>query len=198
MKRSKKSLILILTMIIMMLAASFMMTACGNADMQGDDSSEIKTEQAADKEAANEHIDDETAAENKAADKKEADKPDVKSDKKDSKKDSKTESSKVTQPATQAATQAAVCYVSVEGYCSSKAITLQGGDTAYSVLKRTGAAVSAEGTDFGVYVNGINGRFASGDSGWKYSVNGAEPNTSSNNYSVKSGDTVKWYWGSAY
>lgn len=182
MKRSKKSLMLILTMMIMMLAASLLMTACGNADVQSDGSSEIKTEQAADKEAANEHIDDEAAAENKAADKK----------------DSNTESTKATQAATQATTQAAVCYVSVEGYCSSKAITLQGGDTAYSVLKRTGATVSAEGTEFGVYVNGINGRFASGDSGWKYSVNGAEPNTSSNNYSVKSGDTVKWYWGSAY
>lgn len=182
MKRSKKSLMLILTMIIMMLAASLLMTACGDDDVKGDDSSDIKTEQAADKEAADEPIDDEAAAESKSADKK----------------DSKTESVKVTQPATQTTSQAAVCYVSVEGYCSGKAITLQGGDTAYSVLKRTGATVSAEGTEFGVYVNGINGRFASGDSGWKYSVNGTEPNTSSNNYSVKSGDTVKWYWGSAY
>lgn len=192
MKRSKKNLLLILTMIIMMFTASMAMTACGNDDAQGDDSPNVKTEQAADKEAADEPIDDDAAV---------ADgKTDVKTDKKDTKKDSKTEATKATQATTQATqpTEAAkVCYVSVEGYCSNKEVTLQGGDTAYSVLKRSGATVSAENTSMGVYVNGINGRFASGSSGWKYSLNGWEPNYSAGKCAVKAGDKISWYWGSA-
>ena len=93
---------------------------------------------------------------------------------------------------------AKVCYVTIDGYCSGKAITLQGGDTAYSVLKRSGASVVAENSQFGIYVKAINGRYAEGVSGWMYSVNGVTPNTSAGNYGVKSGDTVRWYWGSAY
>ena len=48
-------------------------------------------------------------------------------------------------PTTQATQAKNVCYVTVEGYCSGKSITLQGGDTAYSVLTRTGASVSGSG-----------------------------------------------------
>lgn len=199
MKRSKKSLLLIIAMIVMLLTASLAMTACGSGDAKGDDSNNTKTEQSADNGFADEPIDDEeAAADNEKSDKTDSGKSDSKSGKTDKKETNKTSATKATQ-ATQPATEAAkVCYVSVEGYCSGKAITLQGGDTAYSVLTRTGASVSAENSSMGVYVNGINGRFASGSSGWKYSVNGWEPNYSAGKYAVQPGDKVSWYWGSAY
>ena len=109
------------------------------------------------------------------------------------------ESATQAQQTTAQATQAQkVCYITIEGYCSSKAVTLQGGDTVYSVLTRSGAAVSAENSQYGIYVNGINGRFASGSSGWMYSVNGYTPNVGCGSYSVSSGDNIRWYWGSAY
>ena len=89
-----------------------------------------------------------------------------------------------------------MCYITIEGYCSNKAVTLQGDDTAYSILKRSGAAVSAESTQYGLYIKGINGRFAEGSSGWMYSVNGVKPNTSAGNYGIENGDVIKWFWGS--
>ncbi len=122
-----------------------------------------------------------------------------KEDTKDQKKANKTKkpTKKTAAKETQKATKANVCYVTVEGYCSGKSVSLQGGDTAYSVLKRSGASVSAENSAYGVYVKGINGRFEFDEgpsSGWKYSVNGTSPNKAADKCSVSKGDTVKWYY----
>lgn len=99
---------------------------------------------------------------------------------------------------TTAATQAQqVCYISIDGYCSGKAISIQGGDTAYSILTRSGARVSGSGS----YVKGINGLFEfdkGPQSGWKYSVNGYTPNVGAGSYSVKVGDNISWYYVTGY
>ena len=203
MKHSKKSILLVIMIIVMLMTAAMLVVGCGNDNTANKDKDAVKTEQSAD--ATEESpADKATKSDSKPADSHEAKatsdhagsfetKTETTNGTKANKVDKATEATKPTQ-----ATNAAVCYVSVEGYCSSKTITIQSGDTAYSVLKKTGATVSAENTSMGIYVKGINGRFASGSSGWKYSVNGSEPNYSAGSYSVKSGDTVKWYWGSAY
>ncbi len=190
-RKKKRSLAIVIMMIVMAVALCLTMISCGGNDdtAAGDSGSKTKTEQTAD------------------ADKKAEDKAGQNDNKSENKSDSDKKASndnknsnKETQKSTTAATTQAksVCYISIEGYCSGMEITLQGGDTAYSVLRQSGALVSAENTQFGIYVNGINGRFASGDSGWKYSVNGSEPGVGSSSYRVYSGDVVKWYWGSAY
>lgn len=104
---------------------------------------------------------------------------------------------KATTAATTAATQAQVCYISIDGYCSGKAISIQGGDTAYSILKRSGASVSGSSS----YVKGINGLFEfdkGPQSGWKYSVNGYTPNVGAGSYGVSAGDSISWYYVTSY
>lgn len=113
------------------------------------------------------------------------------------KKQTKNTTRKATKKPTTKATQANVCYVTVEGYCSGKSVSLQGGDTAYSVLKQSGASVSAEKSQYGLYVKGINGRFEFDEgpaSGWKYSVNGSTPSKAADKCGISKGDVVKWYY----
>ena len=65
------------------------------------------------------------------------------------------------------------------------------------MLKKTGVSVSATNSEYGIYVEGINGKFEfdeGPESGWLYSVNGSTPNVSASKYSVKKGDKVKWYY----
>lgn len=111
-----------------------------------------------------------------------------------------SQSTKQTKPQKQsttakATTQASVCYVEVSG--KSYTVSVSSGDTAYSVLKKTGVSVSAVNSEYGIYVEGINGKFEfdeGPESGWLYSVNGSTPNVSASKYSVKKGDKVKWYY----
>lgn len=109
------------------------------------------------------------------------------------------ETTKATTKAT--TTEAKTCSVTVEGFCNNKKITIKDGDTAYSVLKASGASVSAKNSEYGIYVEGINGRFEKDEgptSGWMYSVNGSTPNKSAGDYKLKKGDKVKWYYVSDY
>ena len=102
-----------------------------------------------------------------------------------------------TQTTAQTTQAAKVCYISIDGYCSGKSITLQGGDTVYSILKRSGASVSGSSS----YVKGINGlyEFDKGpQSGWKYSVNGSTPNVGCGSYKVNAGDNIRWYYVTSY
>jgi len=74
---------------------------------------------------------------------------------------------------------------------------LEPGETAYSLLHRTGLSISSRGHVAwgGMYVDGINGfgEFDDGPlSGWKYSVNGYFPGFSSANYELRDGDRVEW------
>lgn len=107
-----------------------------------------------------------------------------------------TSTTKSTQ--TQKTTEAqSVCYISIDGYCSGKSITVQSGDSVYSILKRSGASVSGSSS----YVKGINGlyEFDKGpQSGWKYSVNGSTPSVGCGSYKVKAGDNIRWYYVTSY
>lgn len=117
-----------------------------------------------------------------------------------------TESTKSTQQATKAATKPAqqttkvteavkICYITIDGYCSSKSIEINNGDSVYDILKKSGANISARTTGYGLYVEGINGRFEFDEgptSGWVYTVNGSRISKSCDKCEVKSGDKIVW------
>lgn len=72
----------------------------------------------------------------------------------------------------------------------SSAIALNKGATVYDALLTSGLAVVGGG-----YITGIGGLFekdCGSQSGWKYYVNGAEPQKACNKYSLKDGDLVQW------
>lgn len=115
-------------------------------------------------------------------------------------KNSKTQTKASTKASTSATKETtkkstSVCYITVEGYCSSKEVATKNGMTVYDVLKSSGANVSARTTGYGVYVEGINGRFEfdeGPDSGWVYTVNGNRINKSCDVCKVSSGDKIIW------
>ncbi|GIP39393.1 hypothetical protein J31TS4_26730 [Paenibacillus sp. J31TS4] len=78
----------------------------------------------------------------------------------------------------------------------STIVTLQTGDTAYSVLARQlGGRVVASGSGGSVYVQAIDGlaQFDRGpQSGWMFSVNGVFPTVSAGSYVLKENDSVAW------
>lgn len=81
---------------------------------------------------------------------------------------------------------------------SSTTVTLNEGETAYSLLVRQlGSKVVGRGTGSDIYVESIDGlaeRARGPESGWKYSVNGTEPNYSAASYRLSNGDNVAWYY----
>lgn len=110
-------------------------------------------------------------------------------------KEPSSQPTKPTIEVTKATEAAKVCYITVDGYCSSKEIGLKGGETVYDILKATGVSVSARSTGYGIYIEGINGRYEFDEgptSGWIYTVNGTRPSTSCNKYEVKDGDKIVW------
>lgn len=185
MKKRKKHFAITATVIVMAFALCVTLISCGG------------NEKITEAGTVKENTQTEKSIDEKVVGEKTSDKTGEKTSKENSKSNESTKSTQSTQ-ATKATKPNNVCYVSVEGYCSNKTVTLTGGDTAYSVLKASGATVSADSTQFGIYVEGINGRFASGNSGWLYSVNGHKPNVGAASYGVSNGDAVNWYWGSAY
>lgn len=87
------------------------------------------------------------------------------------------------------------CTITVDGYCSNKTIEIKEGDTVYDILKKTGANVSARTTGYGLYVEGINGRFEFDEgptSGWVYTVNGSRISKSCDKCVVNAGDKIVW------
>jgi hypothetical protein len=83
----------------------------------------------------------------------------------------------------------------VDSYCSGKQIQLKGGESVYDILKKTGASVSARNTGYGLYVEGINGRFEFDEgptSGWVYTVNGSRISKSCDKCEVNAGDKIVW------
>ena len=91
-------------------------------------------------------------------------------------------------------------YITIDGAGHGNAsyagnVTLDEGASVYDALMATGISVNARDSQYGTYVAAIGGlaeKSAGGESGWKYSVNGVEPQTSCSNYKLKSGDVVKW------
>lgn len=76
---------------------------------------------------------------------------------------------------------------------------IEGSDTAFSMLQKTGLSYNYNShTSYeGVYVSAIEGlaEFDGGpESGWMYRVNGNFPSFSSSLYKVKSGDYVEWLY----
>ena len=84
-------------------------------------------------------------------------------------------------------------------YFARKQYELIEGDTAYSLLLRTGLNIkTANFSEFaGVYIESINGfgEFSDGPlSGWMYRVNGTFPDYSSSLYILGDGDLVEWIY----
>lgn len=79
-------------------------------------------------------------------------------------------------------------------------ISYREGMTAYDALAETGVSHNATTSAFGMYVTAIAG-LAEKDhgpqSGWKYSVNGAVPQTSASSYVLQPGDVVRWFYATA-
>lgn len=181
-KKKKRSFAIVIMMIVMAAALCMTMISCGSDSNAPDDESKVKTEQSADTE--------------KKADEK-TEKTDAKTEAGSNSANKNSNSSKETQKSTAATQTKQVCYISIEGYCSGMEINLQGGDTVYSILCRTGAAVSGSGN----YIKGINGKFEFDEgptSGWMYYVNGSKPNVSCGSYSVKAGDSITWDYVSSF
>lgn len=181
-KKKKRSFVIAAMLIIMIFALCITLISCGESKTADDDSRKIKTEQ---------------KAEDKSDEKDEEGRE--KTDQENAVKTSQKGTQATTQKAaTEAATQAKkVCYITIEGYCSGMEISLQGGDTAYSILCRSGATVSGSGH----YIKGINGRFEFDEgpsSGWTYYVNGSKPTVGCGSYSVKAGDSITWDYVTGY
>jgi len=84
-------------------------------------------------------------------------------------------------------------------YFARKKYELSQGETAYSILQRTGLTlrVSTHPKYAGVYVEAINGfgEFDAGPlSGWMYKVNGEFPGYSASLYMLKDNDEVEWVY----
>ena len=75
-------------------------------------------------------------------------------------------------------------------------VTFSSGATAYDALMACGLSVNAE-SGSGVYVTAIGGlaqKEHGGKSGWMYSVNGQVPMTACDNYVLRDGDDVQWFY----
>lgn len=212
----KKKSLLVITLIIIMVFGSFMV-ACGSGDEPVADTEQQTAAQETGKaevvsaDAASEAAEEatevtaekteatDTTKTTEAAKTTEATKvkssTDKKSDVGTSTKESAKQPTKSNTNATKATEAKKVCYITVDGYCSDKQIELKGGESVYDILKKTGASVSARNTGYGVYVEGINGRFEFDEgptSGWVYTVNGSRVNVSCSSCDVKNGDKIVW------
>ena len=90
---------------------------------------------------------------------------------------------------------AITCTVTVGDYCTFRTVEIAEGGSVYDALKATGADVSARNTGYGLYIEGINGRFEFDEgptSGWVYTVNGERTSSSCDKYEVKAGDEIVW------
>ena len=87
------------------------------------------------------------------------------------------------------------CFITIEDYCDNKEVEVNKGDSVYDILKKSGANVSARSSGYGVYIEGINGRYEFDEgptSGWVYYVNDTKANESCNKYYVSNGDYIIW------
>ena len=79
-------------------------------------------------------------------------------------------------------------------------LQVQAGTSVYDALLASGVGVNARSTSFGMYVAAINGlaeRDHGPQSGWVYSVNGVQPNYTSDAYELHDGDSVVWTYVNA-
>lgn len=87
------------------------------------------------------------------------------------------------------------CTITVEDHCDAVTVEIPEGGTVYDALNETGADVSARKSAYGLYIEGINGRFEFDEgptSGWVYTVNGERTSSSCDKFEVKAGDEIVW------
>ena len=84
-----------------------------------------------------------------------------------------------------------------EGELTSEKVELPEGATAYDALVAAADDVNASDTEYGMYVQGING-LAGGDfgdmSGWMFEVNGEMAEVAASELELESGDVVTWLY----
>lgn len=208
MKKKLREFVIAAMLIVMTAALSVTLFSCSSSEKSDESSAKAKIQSEAVMEDNSDNVDDnessdesDVRAESKPTNKSDGSssgKSDSKSKDGSGKSESSEKTAKPTETATQSTTKAPdVCYITIEGYCSSKSITLQGGDTVYSVLCRSGASVSGSGN----YVKGINGKFEFDEgptSGWTYYVNGFKPGVSCGSYTVSAGDSITWDYVTSY
>lgn len=192
--KNRKSVIAISVMLIITMILSMTLVSCSleYSTAQGDKAgSDITSSQSEDDDESGDNKNDENkdkSDESDKADKKDASDTGKKSGNSSGNKEGAEESA-----AAQTTQARSVCYISIDGYCSGKSVEVRSGDTVYSILCRSGASVSGSSS----YVKGINGLYEFDEgpqSGWKYSVNGVTPGVGCGSYSVKAGDSIRWYY----
>ena len=76
-------------------------------------------------------------------------------------------------------------------------VAVDEGATAYDALVATGLSVNASDSEYGMYVEGIDG-LAAGDhgdmSGWMFDINGEMAEESCDKIELADGDTVNWIY----
>lgn len=71
-------------------------------------------------------------------------------------------------------------------------ITIGEGSTALDVLQATGLELDAQQSQYGMFVNAVNGLANEGMKGWTYTVNGEQVQTPADLMYLKDGDRVEW------
>lgn len=80
---------------------------------------------------------------------------------------------------------------------ASGTYTFDQGATVYDALKALGLSVSAQSSQYGIYVSAIGGlaeKEHGATSGWMYTVNGRVANVACSAYKLQDGDAVSWYY----
>ena len=84
-----------------------------------------------------------------------------------------------------------------EGEKTTEEVELPEGATAYDALVAAADDVNASDSEYGMYVQGING-LAGGDfgdmSGWMFEVNGEMAEVAASEYELAAGDVVTWLY----
>ncbi len=91
--------------------------------------------------------------------------------------------------------------ITIEGVLPSQSVTLSAGQTVLQLLQELDNTnpdinlVTKEYKGLGVLVEGI-GEITNGTEGkyWQYKVNGVMPQIGADQYNLKDGDTVEWYF----
>lgn len=184
----------IIIALLTVLCMAFAMTSCGK-DVTSSGSNDVDTQITQEAEASEEGKNEEKSVPVEKETEKTTEKTTEKATEKTTEKPTKAKK----KPTQTKATKENTCRVEVNG--KTYKVSVSSNDTAYSVLKKTGVSVSARNSEYGIYVEGINGKFEfdeGPDSGWMYSVNGVKPKKSAGKYSIKKGDKVKWYYTTSY
>lgn len=71
-------------------------------------------------------------------------------------------------------------------------VTVPEGATALDVLQACGYGIDVQESEYGKYVNEVNGVANEGMKGWTYLVNNAQPTVSADQTVIKNGDKVEW------